>query len=344
MKTLNVLSVFILLLVSVVFAQGATHIVDSRYPRPTGVYATIQLAYNAANAGDTILISPSPGIYNGITLSKQVHIVGTGWEKASESVSKTTTSSFYFNNGSQGSSISGIEINGIIQINTSDITIKRNKLNRLEVRQDCSNILITQNFILSGGGSCCDWYHYSSIAVWENAQVIISNNIINYSHSDYDIFGIYTLYPVNVIICNNIIRSKNSTIILGMSGSNYTSHLVYNNIIVSGGATSGVATTYAENNHNIGNSTQFSTINNNQQNVDMNAVFVDAANHDYHLKAGSPAIGAGLDGTDCGIYGGLYPFVDNGRTWLPMITEIDVPNTVNVNDGLDISVKAKSGK
>ncbi len=152
------------------------------------------------------------------------------------------------------------------------------------------------------------------------------------------------MYPTNEIIANNVFVGEDGDIILTMSGGVYSPHLVYNNIFVSGAGTSGVLATYDENNHNIGNSTQFGVINNNQQNVTMTDVFVDPSTYNYHLKAGSPAIGAGTGGTDCGIYGGLFPFVDNGRTWLPIITETIVPAVVNIDDGLDISVKAKSGK
>lgn len=333
---------FVLLFVSYVFCSATTRIVDSHFPQPTGVYSTIQLAYNAASPGDTILISPAVGEYAGITIAKRVHIVGTGWSNPSTSVPHTKTGSFTFNSGSQGSSMSGLEINGMIDINTDSIMVKRNKLQYIYVRTNSTNIIIIQNYIIVAR-SCCGWNETSIISIWENSEVFISNNII-INNGTYQPYGIYTSFPTNVILCNNVFRSGDRAITIGMSGGNYSPHSVFNNIIVSGGGTSGVSTAYSDNNHNIGNSTQFGTINDNKQNVDMSTVFVDAANYDFHLKEGSPAIGAGVGGTDCGIYGGTFPFVDNGRTWLPMITEMSVPAIVNVADGLDISVKAKSGK
>jgi len=332
-----------LLFMSCFICLATTHIVDSHYPRPAGVFATIQLAYDAASIGDTILISPALGQYDGIALTKRVHIVGTGWADPSGSVPHTKTSGFTFNAGSQGSSISGLEINGMIQISTDSITVKRNKLLYIYVGASSTNIVIVQNFIIANR-QMGYWYDGSIIAIWENTEVFISNNIIINTGNVNQNHGIYTSFPTNVIVCNNVLRAEESTINIGMSGGNYSPHSVFNNIIVWGGGTSGVSTAFSVNNHNIGNSTQFAAINNNQQNVDMSTVFVDATNYNYHLKEGSPAIGAGLDGTDCGIYGGPFPFVDNGRTWLPILTEMSVPALVNVKDGLDVSVKAKSGK
>jgi len=336
---------FMLLFVSYVFCSATTRIVDSHFPQPTGVYSTIQLAYDAASSGDTILISPAAGEYAGITIAKKIHIVGTGWSDASTTVPHTKTSSFTFNTGSGGSSITGLKLSGSIDINTDSITVKRNSCTKIYVRANCTNIVIIQNFIQEYLTWSLNWIYLSIISVENNSEVLISNNVIINTayHPDYSNYSVYTQYPSNVIICNNILQGQDGAIILGMSGGNYLTHSVFNNIVLDGGI-SGVAATYDENNHNIANSTQFGTINNNQQNIDMNTVFVDLANHNYHLKEGSPAIGAGEGSADCGIYGGTFPFVDNGRTWLPMITEMSVPAIVNVADGLDISVKAKSGK
>ncbi|HPR33735.1 MAG TPA: hypothetical protein PLK12_16660 [Prolixibacteraceae bacterium] len=344
MKTKILIVTTLFFIMGGLFSSAATLIVSSYFPKPEGVYTTIQAAYNAASPGDTIIITPAEGEYAGITIAKEIHIIGNGWSRLSESVPNTKTSGFTFNAGAEGSSITGLEVNGMFDINTDNITVKRNKLYYIYVQANCTNVVIIQNFI-SSDRFCCSWWETSIISIWENTEVYISNNIIiNTRTGSYGQYGIYTSYPTNVIVCNNVFNTEDGAIIISMSGGNYCPHRVFNNIIKWGGGTSGVAASYDENNHNMGNSTQFGTINNNQQNVDMNTVFVDATNHDYHLKEGSPAIGAGLDGTDCGIYGGAYPFVDNGRTWLPTITEVSVPAIVNINDGIDVSVKAKSGK
>lgn len=341
MKKSYILPFLFALLVSGLNSNAATLIVSSHFPQPAGVYSTIQLAYNAASAGDTILVSPADGEYAGIGISKEVHIVGTGWEPYSESVPNTKASYFIVNSGGDGSSITGFEVNGDFTIFASNVTIQRNKCRTIHVRSGCNNVVIKQNFI-SHIKESSTLISSAIVVVYSNAQVTLTNNIIiNTSiHSSYS-RGIYAQYPVNAFINNNVIRTAATAIILDKSGDNFSTHSVQNNIVLSGSITGAFDGNVS---YNIGNSTQFAVGNNNQQNVDMNTVFVDPNNLDFHLLEESPAIEAGFGETDCGIYGGVFPFVDNGRSWLPAITGVNVPVLVNINDGLNISVTAKSGE
>jgi hypothetical protein len=101
--------------------------------------------------------------------------------------------------------------------------------------------------------------------------------------------------------------------------------------------------------HNIGSSTQYPIDPpdlNNQQNVIMDSVFVDYdlyIDKGYLLKPNSPAIGAGVNGGDCGVFGyqsGGVPYVLSGLPAIPAIYETEVesigPNSVSV------TIKAKS--
>jgi hypothetical protein len=299
----------------------------------------LQLAYNAAAKGDTILVSPAEGTYTGITVTKQVHIVGNGWTSPSASVPSTKITSLTFNTGSEGSSVTGFYSGAfVVNANTDSITIKRNKCAHIWIYSYCTKIVISQNYI-TGPRSCCDPFRYSCIAVDGYSEVVISNNIITNQETSNASYGIYIYYPGNAIIMNNIIQGDDIAINLCMSESNYLTQTVYNNIVY-GGSVGGVD---AASFNNISNSTQFPASNGNLQNKAPGDIFENHTAFNYPLKSGSPAIGAGFNGTDCGIYGGDNGFVDNGRTWLPLIYEITVPPTVNVEDGLDVTVKARSG-
>ena len=84
---------------------------------------------------------------------------------------------------------------------------------------------------------------------------------------------------------------------------------------------------------------------NNQIGID--PMFVDVIidgnwsfNFDYSLIAGSTAIGAGDDGTDLGIAGGLAPF-DPTATSLPIIQSISVPAMISQGSQLPVKIKGR---
>ena len=98
-------------------------------------------------------------------------------------------------------------------------------------------------------------------------------------------------------------------------------------------------------NNNIGNSTQFGTTNGNQENVAPATIFVDSSSgvdSDLQLKAGSPAIAAGLFGEDCGMYGADHPYKTSLLPAIPAIWDVSLNNYGNDNVTIDVNIKAKS--
>ena len=99
-------------------------------------------------------------------------------------------------------------------------------------------------------------------------------------------------------------------------------------------------------NNNIGNSTQFGTANGNQENVDMATVFVDptsGTDSDYQLIPGtSPALGAGIAGEDCGIYGGSFPYHISLLPAIPAIWEVTLNNYGSDVVPINVNIKAKA--
>lgn len=347
MKTINFIFTVILISLYSIVCNAKILIVDNHFPTPVGTYATVQLAHDAAIAGDTLMLTPSDIEYAGITLTKLVNIVGNGWARPSTSLPNTRTSGFTFNQGSAGASLIGCEVNGDVNINTNNILIKKNKCNYIKVNSGYSNISILQNVLISNRVS--ELRDVSSIiCINENTTSVITNNVIinnaGVSQGPYPYFvnyypfGITIKYPASTIISNNIIKANANPCVLDKMNTSYITQNVINNIVI-GGSVSGLIGTK----NNLLNSTQLPVTDGNIQNIDMNTVFVDLANNDFHLKPGSPAIGAGYNGTDCGIYGGELGFVDKGVPNLPYIYFLDVPAVANKRDGLNVTVKAKSG-
>jgi len=87
----------------------------------------------------------------------------------------------------------------------------------------------------------------------------------------------------------------------------------------------------------------------NVSNVDMNFVFIDFnGNLDYstdgkwQLDPDGPAAGAGEEGVDCGMFGGLTPYVLSGLPPVPRIYEANIPLSGSSVSGLPVTIKVKS--
>jgi hypothetical protein len=158
-----------------------------------------------------------------------------------------------------------------------------------------SNILVAGNIMIRTGS-----FQYPSLSMWGGASATICNNIF-----------LGNVSIINAVFRNNIHVATNVPDCISISNS-----VVENN---------------------IGASTQFGNTHGNQQNVDMTTVFLYTGSTDgqYRLKSGSPAIGAGVGGVDCGSFGGNYPYVLSGMVSGPSVWYMNMV-------GPEVTVKAKS--
>ena len=181
------------------------------------------------------------------------------------------------------------------------------------------NILILQNYLTKGIGS------YGTNSIF---NVLISNNYI--MSNLYNSLGLGT--SISGEIRNNILDG-------GLNVSNFK---LSNNIELSGQLYKNNCTFF----NNICNGTQFPTGNENKQNVIMTNVFVgvteNSTDGQWQLKQYSPAIGAGNDVTDCGMFGGSTPYVLSGLPSIPAIYQIIMPATGDNINGIDVTIKAKT--
>ena len=325
---------------------------------------TLQDAVDGVAAGDTIYVEQSPFSYGGATIDKQVILIGGGyWHTENDSTSANTERSIIddvsFNVGSEGSILIGISIDKIINdnvwdfvlinVNTDDIILERCFIQisvvggdpvpkLILLNGDVNNIIIQQNWIYfynnNESGNCI----YLN---GDTQNVLIRNNFIRSVTNNST--GGYPIYMETASSLNS--PQINGNIIIG-NMSTYDC-LYLNNIQISGNFYNGAGGVTA---NNICNATQFPDSNNNQQNVDMSTVFVD---HDlyidngYILAPGSPAIGAGFNGGDCGMFSNDYggnTYRLSGLPAIPAIYEIDFNSTIFPSDEntLEGNLKAKS--
>ncbi len=294
-------------------------------------FTSLQDAVSAAADHDTIYVEGSATAYEGATIKKALTIIGPGFflNENPETQANTTDANFStgitFANGSEGSTIMGCKLEyTAVTIEVSDITVIRNYAYDIECTGNSSNILIAQNYVyrtINGG-----------LAVLTNC--IISNNIVRGSISMPVASGPLTIsnnicfttsytYPIDVY--NASIQNNILTYDYSMIGEN-TGNTFANNILASDGTNA----------------------NGNQYNIDMEMVFADfdgslefSRDGKWELKEGSPAMGAGVSGADCGVFGGPAPYVLSGLPSLPHIYEANVPASATSESGLQVTIKVK---
>jgi Pyruvate/2-oxoacid:ferredoxin oxidoreductase delta subunit len=62
----------------------------------------------------------------------------------------------------------------------------------------------------------------------------------------------------------------------------------------------------------------------------------------FHLNPLSPGINAGTDGTDIGIYGGLYSWKDGSIPFNPHIQQKTISGTTDNNGNLNVNIKVEA--
>ncbi len=302
-------------------------------------FTNLQEAIDSAFAGDIILLHG--GIYenslsNRITLTKRLQIYGTGYfltenpQTQSNPVPATINSSMYFEAGSAGSIIAGLNISSFVYVRENNISLIRcyaefglnfsnTRPNNTLIQQcylggiiyastssDISGIIIRNSFI--------DGY----IGPIKNS--IIENNIIA------GVQGSCSSTPENTVFNNNIFTYTDSD---PLPNCSFNLNIFKNNLFVRNDD--------SPLDYNGGN---------NQINVALTDLFVGAGqgtstDGQWLLKANSPALGAGVNGVDCGIFGGPIPYVLSGIPAGPHIFELTADPVGTTTGGLNVTIKAK---
>jgi hypothetical protein len=339
MKTILLLS--LLLVSTAAHAQAVLRVNNT--PGSAAPYTTIAAAVTAAGVNDIIMVEGSNDSYGDITINKKVTIIGPGYLLAENLNLQATPLSamlgtITLNSGATGSSLSGLIIVGSPGINivgASNIAITNSLFfvncfqSAIVLNGTGTNLLIASNYLIANNLTC-------------------GTNLVNS-------LGNFT----GVLYTNNYSRGLSF-----LSGST-SSFLVSNNIFEPNlvGSTSTFQNSVVQNNIFTATSNPFSSV---TGSTFKNNIFVNAqlgldptnlisqpfaslfagvpVNSDtyWRLKAGSPAIAAGVGGADCGIYGGTSPYRPSGiAVGQPTITDYVFPVTIPKNGVLNVKVSAK---
>ena len=313
-------------------------------------FKMLQEAHDGANAGDTLYLEPSPTSYGDLTLTKRLIIIGTGyfldqnpetqWKNNWPATVGTVTFANTPTPNCEHSQMMGVTCTGSLNINESNINIKRNYfLSNIYISQvsedSITNINFCQNF--------CGYTNTTSDFYMRGAlhDIIIKNNIFDYNWYGWT-FQINGTVAYNGVFKNNTIIGYKSYWYYDTEIINIENFTFQNNILLD--------CNFSPNNNifsnNISNNGTVGELNGDQSNID--PLFIGPLNPNGHtidnqvqLQRESPAIGAGILGVDCGAFGGPEPYVLSGMPPIPAIYDYMIGST---GGQFNLNIKAKSHK
>ena len=254
------------------------------------------------------------------------------------------------NDGSGGSYISGLYINGNIDTNAdittilNDLIFENNIVRNMDFNGlEANNVLIRGNVIRRIGGGTNGTTNYTN--------TLITNNIFSDNSNTGGSEGVSLKNHESIIIRNNIFLYVAEVENL----SDDTGDIVVQNCIfyrISG-------TTLDWNNngvifencltYNPNGATTPLVGTGNWDDTNPNFVYVDDdvwnPAFDFHLQAGSVAIGAGVNGENLGIYDGMTPFLFNNfgfTAGIPSVTITAITEQVAPGDNIEVTIQSNS--
>ncbi|MDD2636804.1 MAG: right-handed parallel beta-helix repeat-containing protein [Bacteroidales bacterium] len=299
-------------------------------------------AYNAAANGDTLYL-PGGVIPYPATIDKGLVIIGAGhYPDSTTATGKTVLSGSLTIRGEADKLwLEGIELTG-------GITFYRNhKVDSVTIRRCKFESLLYE--IYSGGGTPC-----LENSIREN----IINGNVNFANAtssvlSNNIIGGQVSNASNIGISNNIFLSNtHSTASYNMLFYTVNSCFISNNIIFRN--YSGEAYVYSSCNLNTFSNNIFTlvptegtnTFTDNYNSIDITTVFVNQSGnvfdytHDYHLV--DPASYLGTDGSQVGIYGGMYPIKDGAVPQNPHFQFKNISTQTDNNGELNIQIQVEA--
>jgi hypothetical protein len=331
MKTLVIIILALVAATGSGFGQNLIAVQNGGEPK---FFVSLDEAVTNSVNGDTLFLSG--GIYAITqTIDKTLHIVGNGYHPDS-TVTKGVTcveNEINLGEGASNGSITGVLLYYSIvsyQGNITNYSVSRcfaSSIRGYFSNSNFSENIVKSNFFING--SSCFFY----------------NNIIEGHASFYDRFINNSTFKNNIFLAEYI----NS----GLEYPVFVNHCLFENNIFIGTATNPIVNcpqSFFRNNLFVydweGPDNQTNLFGSgNMVNVPQLSIFVNQSGntfsykHDYHIKEGCPGKNGGVDGTDVGIYGGIYPWKDGGLPFNPHIKVAKIAGTTDANGNLNVNFK-----
>lgn len=306
-------------------------------------YSDLQPAINFANPNDIIYVHASETSYGQITIGKPLTIIGFGHSNPDKN---TFLDDIILNDGSDGLYLSGLYIDGDIEINSDNFTTLNNLvfennriISAIVFDGPANNVLIRGNVLGQVGRSGSSSNNYTN--------TIITNNILRRANGAL----IYLKNHESVVIRNNIflygggIKNQNSStgnVVVQNSilYTNYTGSWDFND----DGVLFENCLTY-----NPNQAVAILNGDGNWDNTNPNFVYVndDVWNplFDFHFQIGSVAFGAGVNGEDLGVFDGSTSFLFNNYGFtagIPTVTITAITEQVAPGGTVEVTIHSNS--
>lgn len=332
------------------FAEAAVLLVNNTNNGP-GQYTSIDAAITAATPGDTIYVSGSSTSYGSCTITKSIALIGAGSFAEKQNNSPSMVLAITMNSNVSGIVIQGFYLTSGVKFmsktNINNVQISYNYFTSNDAiniygLSNSSNFMISNNiFDISSTGVIMYCSNTSGVS-----NIMIENNIIKGSIS--------TLNVTNAVIRNNIfynhLGTSGSGAFYNYNGANVTNAQIINNIFYNSHPSNYTTNCVFQNNITYSSTVTYPVLDSLGNNINnVNPLFINVPvtggfliSNNYHLQSGSPAIGAGLGGTDIGFYGGGNPVTFTGEVYgLPVVRQMYLLNS-NVPLNGNVNVKVRS--
>ena len=344
--------------------QAAILVVDQDPSNQAADYEQLQPAIDAAQAGDTIYVMPSATTYENATIEKSLTLIGAGMAKE---VAFSAAPSLESRLGELIIKANDVFVTGFVfsaevqaLAPSQNITIFRNyfddstydgelsayAVETPEVATTISNLHIINNRFSSNSSNKVpvDLFHSTlddSRILTEMVGLVFANNMVlggdvSFPNGDGDIFNNY----FNV----DRINLREST---ARDGTLYSEGRFFNNIIHAAYIVEG----RQEVSHNAYKDTTYTSVGitvyfsdtTNIEYEDLTSLIVNSGGWGYShvLAADSPLKGAGMNGDDIGILGGLHAWNLNHQPPVPIITKLQAPRIVGAGENLSLQIEVQ---
>jgi hypothetical protein len=288
-------------------------------------YNNIDSAITNAASGSFIYLPGGVFVIN-VSINKEIHLFGAGHNGDSSQVTGTTIINGNINLGSNASQsgLEGLYLTGSIMgpgspSGIQNVSIRHCNIYAVNMMMNNSTI---HGSIFRGGG-------YNDNTFYNGINNTISNcyiqNVTDLSSSTID-------RCTGIIYCNNVHLTtiKNSifnTYVHSPYGQSGSSNSLYNCVYVSGCPYYCLSLIYYSNVINVG----------------MSNLFTNGFNYnDMKLVANSPALTAGENGTQVGVYGGLFPYKAGAVPSTPHIFQSNISASTNASGQLPVQIKVRA--